>query len=939
MAKLTITDEHGKERVHELVDAVTLIGRASTNTIQVTDEKASRQHFRVDKDGERFKFVDLGSTNAVRINGVKTKDSVLLCNGDVLNFGKTTFKYEGPGEPIAKPAAAEHAPSTIVIPPGTPAAAPSEKKAAPLKIDSGADAPKYVLRVLEGGNPGKVYELGATALTLGRHASNTIQVLDDAASNYHAEVNREPMGYVVTDLGSTNGTRVKSKGKTDFEKVVKTPLSPGAQIRIGKTVLEYENIGKPEEDQLFGTIALDPEKLGDKLEEPKRGGGLKLVAALVLVALIGGIAFVASNRDTTHGDPPAPRKDIPPPSDLSNRIANGDFTEGTDDEGNPKQFRIERGAPGVKVAVAADADRGGGTPVAPVAPVDPTKPVVPPTPVANKLGLQVAKSGKSGAALTAVETAATFAIDAGKAYELSGWMKNDGDGLFGLRVTWIAGDRKLSEHPVVLKDTQEWKEKTITITPPSWAQRARAGVFVQGKDGKASFDDLGFRERPDASPTSFPSVKFGAIAIHFEGSKGVFTGSLQGETVIEDGTLLLRGPDNQSIDLTSAVDPRTKAEGAGAAIDGRVYDFALQELTNYRIEALPGGSGVDLRAAVDTPHEQGCKPELRFYIAGAVAAGDVEVTKGGAAQRITSADAMQSIGGVEELLFNAGKTPQLNITFAKPVDVELKREGARRNVTISFRGELQLAIAPESQAQKKQMLALIEALQTSLNVKRWGDAEAKLAQLKQQYKARFPQAAEESTRADSVIDKAWTNAKEEVQRSIDNVKTLKTSASGNLAKDTITRHATEWTGSERASQLTANLPIIADLLKEGDAMKAEDEAAKLFAQAEEMHRKGVYAVAMSILRVKILNDKINKNTKVAAEAQKLLDKCEIGERRQRDLRVIEEKLNEKVKNYLLTSDYKSAIDAVEKDKEYQDNRADLPQINTKLEDWKRRATK
>ena len=73
------------------------------------------------------------------------------------------------------------------------------------------------------------------------------------------------------------------------------------------------------------------------------------------------------------------------------------------------------------------------------------------------------------AALTAVETSATFAIDAGKAYELSGWMKNDGDGLFGLRVTWISGDRKLSEHPVVLKDTQEWKEKTITITPPSWA--------------------------------------------------------------------------------------------------------------------------------------------------------------------------------------------------------------------------------------------------------------------------------------------------------------------------------------------------------------------------------------------------------------------------------------------------------------------------------------
>jgi len=933
MAKLTITDEHGKERVHELVDAVTSIGRASSNTIQVSDEKASRQHFRVDKDGERFKFVDLGSTNGVRINGTKTKDSVLLCNGDVLTFGKTSFKYEGPGEP-AKPA--EQAPSTIVIPPGTPSAKLPEKKAEPLKIDSAADAPKYVLRVLEGSNSGKVYELGTAALTLGRHASNTIQVLDDAASNYHAEVNREPMGYVVTDLGSTNGTRVKSKGKTDFEKVVKTPLSPGAQIRIGKTVLEYENIGKPEEDQLFGTIALDPEKLGEKLEEPRSGKGKLIAAAVVLLlgAGIVGMMMSASSKPTIAPIDPSKGKNGPTPADLSNRIANGDFAEGTDDEGNPKQFRIERGAPGVKVAVASDADRNSNAPLPPV-----TDPKAPPPPVINKLGLQVAKSGKSGAALTAVETAATFSVDAGKAYELSGWMKNDGDGLFGLRVTWISGDRKLSEHPVVLKDTQEWKEKTITITPPSWAQRARAGIFVQGKDGKASFDDLGFRERPDASPSASPSVKFGAIALHFEGSKGAFTGSLQGETVIEDGSLLLRGPDGQSIDLTSAVDPRTKTEGAGAAIDGRVYDFALQELTNYRIEALPGSSGVDIRAAVDTPHEQGCKPELRFYIAGAVAQGDVEVTKNGATQRITSADAAQSIGGADEMLFNAGKSPQLNIAFAKPADVELRREGNRRAVIISFRGELQLAIAPESQAQKKQMLALIEGLQTSLNVKRWGDAEVKLAQLKQQYKARFPQAAEESSRADTVIDKAWKNAQDEVQRSMDNVKTLKTTAAGNLARDTITRHATEWTGSERAPQLTANLPIVADILKEGDAMKAEDEAEKLYNQAEDMYNKKVYAVAVSILRVKILNDKVNKDTKVAKKAQELLDKCEIGDRRMRDLRVVEEALNDKVKNYLLTNDYKGAVDAVEKDKGYQDNRADLPQINQKLEEWKRKAGK
>src|SRR5437868_14954051 len=103
MAKLKIKDEHGKERLHELVDATTSIGRASANTIQITDEKSSRHHFKIEKNGSAFKLVDLGSTNGIKLNGTKLGADIDLKPGDQLSVGKTIFVFED--ESQAKPSA------------------------------------------------------------------------------------------------------------------------------------------------------------------------------------------------------------------------------------------------------------------------------------------------------------------------------------------------------------------------------------------------------------------------------------------------------------------------------------------------------------------------------------------------------------------------------------------------------------------------------------------------------------------------------------------------------------------------------------------------------------------------------------------------------------------------------------------------------------------
>lgn len=54
-------------------------------------------------------------------------------------------------------------------------------------------------------------ELGAGVVTIGRLASNIIILNDTQASSRHAELRSDGAGYVLIDLGSTNGTRVNGQ--------------------------------------------------------------------------------------------------------------------------------------------------------------------------------------------------------------------------------------------------------------------------------------------------------------------------------------------------------------------------------------------------------------------------------------------------------------------------------------------------------------------------------------------------------------------------------------------------------------------------------------------------------------------------------------------------------------------------------------------------------
>ena len=111
-------------------------------------------------------------------------------------------------------------------------AAPAPK--APKNDKTGkAKSPQRSLVVVEGPLTGTVIPLGTSDITIGRAPSSTLVLDDDYASNAHARLTLSNGAWLVSDLGSTNGTWMARTRIT-----TPTPLAVGNRLKVGRTVLE-----------------------------------------------------------------------------------------------------------------------------------------------------------------------------------------------------------------------------------------------------------------------------------------------------------------------------------------------------------------------------------------------------------------------------------------------------------------------------------------------------------------------------------------------------------------------------------------------------------------------------------------------------------------------------------------------------------------------------
>jgi pSer/pThr/pTyr-binding forkhead associated (FHA) protein len=87
------------------------------------------------------------------------------------------------------------------------------------------------IRVLDGADRGRVFQNLATPITIGREEGNTIQLNDERVSRYHIKIQEDHERLVITDLESTNGTKVNG------EDVQLRILRFGDMINVGRSVL------------------------------------------------------------------------------------------------------------------------------------------------------------------------------------------------------------------------------------------------------------------------------------------------------------------------------------------------------------------------------------------------------------------------------------------------------------------------------------------------------------------------------------------------------------------------------------------------------------------------------------------------------------------------------------------------------------------------------
>jgi pSer/pThr/pTyr-binding forkhead associated (FHA) protein len=82
------------DRVEFPLDADALaVGRDEDVAIRVDEPLVSRRHASIERRGDGWVVVDLGSTNFTRVNGQRVRRERELAHGDELSFGRTKLVF------------------------------------------------------------------------------------------------------------------------------------------------------------------------------------------------------------------------------------------------------------------------------------------------------------------------------------------------------------------------------------------------------------------------------------------------------------------------------------------------------------------------------------------------------------------------------------------------------------------------------------------------------------------------------------------------------------------------------------------------------------------------------------------------------------------------------------------------------------------------------
>ncbi len=219
-----------------------VLGRDAACQVVVTDAGASRRHAEIVPLPDMTVLVDL-SSNGTYVADERIQGRRKLERADVIRIGREEFRFY----PAHQPATA---PEPILSPPaGAEARLSDTMMGVPhrFKVDTPLPTPPVPairplasLLVRSGAMKGERLSVRSPVVNLGRADFNELRIPDASVSTSHAKLQLREGVWVVSDLGSTNGTFVDGERVTE-----EVAVPPGATLRLGDVALLFEPMDLP----------------------------------------------------------------------------------------------------------------------------------------------------------------------------------------------------------------------------------------------------------------------------------------------------------------------------------------------------------------------------------------------------------------------------------------------------------------------------------------------------------------------------------------------------------------------------------------------------------------------------------------------------------------------------------------------------------------------
>src|SRR6476469_9645415 len=220
-----------------------VFGRDAGSDVVVGGTEVSRRHAEIQATPDGYVLNDL-SVNGTYVNGERVGRQHLLARADVIRIGHDEFRFYAD---VATPPVARgrrSVPPVTAPQPPTGAGArlsdtllgmPQPMPSATVTPTQPQVAPIASLLVRNGAMKGRRLAVKVPVVNIGRADFNDIVIPDPSVSTSHAKLQRRDDVWILSDLGSTNGTFVEGERLSG-----EVALGPGTTVKFGEVAVLFE---------------------------------------------------------------------------------------------------------------------------------------------------------------------------------------------------------------------------------------------------------------------------------------------------------------------------------------------------------------------------------------------------------------------------------------------------------------------------------------------------------------------------------------------------------------------------------------------------------------------------------------------------------------------------------------------------------------------------